>query len=235
MKRGFTLIEMIITIVLLGILSGLGVTILKNVFIGYGDTKTKNLLYNEAKYIYERIGRELRIAIPNTIRTGSDYIQYIMFEKSFYYEDNNSSLITIYGNNDNLSNRQLSIYNVSPDNIYNGDRLYTIEDNSSLTSLYLDKNIDANSPYNRCFVIDTPVTIFKENNYLKRCFNYTINSSDGKNSGTCNILANYIDNVDFKYLPGNNQNNAVVEISLTLKKNNVTMNYKNKIHIRNVP
>jgi prepilin-type N-terminal cleavage/methylation domain-containing protein len=59
-QRGFTLVEMIMTIVLLGIMAGLGSSMIADVFrtsllVNSGDASTA-----EARYALERIARELR-------------------------------------------------------------------------------------------------------------------------------------------------------------------------------
>jgi MSHA biogenesis protein MshO len=89
-EKGFTLIEIIITILLLGIVASLGVGIISSVFTGYSDTVTKDYLYSESKFIIERIDREIRNSIPNTVRVDKDsnntVIQFATFSDASYYE-----------------------------------------------------------------------------------------------------------------------------------------------------
>ncbi len=68
-QRGFTLIELIIVIVLLGVLA-LGVSS----YIGlgasmYSDATEREQVLNESRFVAERLQRELRNAAPNSIRT----------------------------------------------------------------------------------------------------------------------------------------------------------------------
>ena len=242
MKKGFTLIELIITIVLLGIVAGLGVNIIVPIFTGYTDTKTKNFLYNEAKFTFERIDRELRVAIPNTIKVGSNTLQFALFSDVAYYDnvsnnDDNTDNISYYGVDNLTVGEQISLYNTAPSDFFTKARVYSITDLNGNRIAKLDNNITNNSPYNRFFVINTPVTFCKNGNKIYRCFGYPIDNNfhcnDG--TGTCNILTNYVNNVFFEYETGITQRTATVKISLTLTKNDLTLTYKHEVHIRNVP
>ncbi len=245
MKKGFTLIELIITMVLLGIISGLGVNILSNVFSGYADSGDKNFLFNEAKFTFERIEKELRFAVPNSAKADDTVFQYVVFKKAMFYNNIGTKSIKIYDNltNINLTGEKLSIYNLSPSDIFtsntNLQKLYTVtsmvENTDKSWTLSLNKDIIADSPYHRCFIVDTPVTVFKEGNKLKRCFDYAINGSNGVNSGKCSILTSYVNSVSFQYEAGNSYKNAILTINLSLQKNGITVNYKHEVQLRNAP
>lgn len=79
-QRGFTLIELVVVIMLMGVI-GLGVS----QFIGMGaqifvNNSERQDLVNESRFIVERINRELRNALPNSIRvTGNATRQCMEF------------------------------------------------------------------------------------------------------------------------------------------------------------
>ncbi len=249
MKKGFTLIELIITIVLLGIVSVLGVNIIVPIFTGYTDTKTKNFLYNEAKFTFERIDRELRNAIPNTVRvsTDSSSLQFALFSDAAYYDNvsdngDNTDNITCYDADNLTVGDNLSIYNTTENyfftNTTSEQRIYNITNLNSTGNIKrakLDKKIISDSPYNRFFIINTPVTFCKNGNKIYRCFGYPIDNNFHCNDGICNVLTDYVNDVSFEYQAGTTQRTATVKISLTLTKNNLTLTYKHKVHVRNVP
>ncbi len=244
MKKGFTLVELIIVIVIFAIVSGIGVNIIYNVFYGYSDTKVKTLLYNEINFTIERMDKELHNAVPNSIRTENNLLQYLLFSKSFFYERAGSNAINVYDNlsNLNLEGKKIAIYILSYSDIftsnYNSQKLYTIRSitkNSNSWTLTFDKAILEDSPYNRCYLVDTPVTIYQYEDKLTRCFGYEIDNSNGEDSGTCNIMTNFVDNVSFQYFPGTIKRDGILKIALTLKKNDVTLKYKHEVHFRNVP
>ncbi len=245
MKKGFTLIELVIAITLFAIVSGIGVNIIYNVFYGYSETKIKNFLYNEIKFTFERLDKELHNTAPNSVRAEKDLLQYLLFSRSFFYKKNSSNSIVIYDNlsNINLKSKKFTIYPLSFKDIFNSNsalqKVYTVvnsvknQDNS--WTVTFNKDILADSPYHRCYIIDSPVTVFKKNDNLVRCFGYEINGTTGENSGTCNIFTNYVDDVLFEYYPGATGKDAILKISLTFLKQDIKLNYKHEVHFRNVP
>lgn len=242
MRKGFSLVELIITIVLLGIVSGLGIGLALNVFSGYAETKVKNFLLYEAKFTIERLDRELRNAIPNSVKTGDsgEYIQYVLLENGIYYESQTSKKIKVFQRNfSNLAKvgDKISIYILNPNEI--SKKLYEIENIEEISqdnwSISLNNTIKKNSPFHRAFIVKNPVTIYKNNNKLIRCFGYDISSSNGVGDGTCNVLTNYVKKISFQFNPGTGQNCSIVKIDLVLEKNEFTLEYKHEVHLRNVP
>ncbi len=67
-QRGFTLIEMVIVIAMIGVLGGIvGVFIVQPVQ-AYLSTAARAALVDQADHTLRRIGRDLRIALPNSVR-----------------------------------------------------------------------------------------------------------------------------------------------------------------------
>jgi len=237
-KKGFTLIEIIIAIVLLGIVSMIGIGIISSVFSGYSDSVTKSYLYSEARFIIERINRELRNSIPNTVRTAPGLIQFAKFDNASYYEifPNKKRFIPVEENIVSL-NDNISIYNTSKNTFYTKDRVYRIENITPSGNIKLDKEIKEDSPYNRFYKISTPVTFYKNDKHkLVRCFGYPIKlTSYGKGKGICNIIGNYLESINFTYTPVTPGSNGQVKTELILKKNNIRINLSSKVILRNVP
>ncbi len=235
-RKGFTLIELIISIVLFGIVAYMGMSILSPVIEGYIDTKTKTLLFNEAQFAVERMGVELRDAIPNTIRIGDDYIQFSKFIQSAYYRQVSNDNLTYYSSlglpkvNDNLS-----IYNTKPDYFYKKDRVYGILKMAS-DNITLNKTLKPSSPHHRVYLISTPITFYLKGDKIYRSFDYPIDSDIyGIDKGKYYALANYVDSLKFLYSPGNFLHSGVVVIDLVMKKNGIKLKYEHEVHIRNVP
>ena len=68
-QRGFTLIELVTVIVVLGIVS-VGISgFLRGGFQIYSDANERQQLLSESHFVVERLNRELRMAIPNSVRT----------------------------------------------------------------------------------------------------------------------------------------------------------------------
>ena len=68
---GFTLIEMIVVIILIGILSGVLYTILRGPLRQYVQVQQRAALVDIAETALQRMTREIRLALPNSIRIRS--------------------------------------------------------------------------------------------------------------------------------------------------------------------
>ncbi|MCX5875362.1 MAG: type II secretion system protein [Deltaproteobacteria bacterium] len=66
-QRGFTLIELIIVIVLLGIVGAMGASFISAAFKGFFDTDVRMEMYEEGKSALVRMEREIHIALPNAV------------------------------------------------------------------------------------------------------------------------------------------------------------------------
>ncbi|WP_036166483.1 prepilin-type N-terminal cleavage/methylation domain-containing protein [Massilia sp. 9096] len=70
--RGFTLIEVIVSIVVIGILSAIVAVFIRAPILGYRDTVDRAEITDQADLALRRIARDLRLALPNSVRIASD-------------------------------------------------------------------------------------------------------------------------------------------------------------------
>ena len=235
--RGFTLIELIITMVLVGIVAYLGSNLIAPVMEGYVDTQVKTLLFNEAQYATSRMAIELRNAIPNTIRVlnGSE-IEFAKFGDAGYYSPlQNLDNVTCFGIDVSVGD-YVSVYNTRPDYFYGGDRIYKIERvnvNKDNTTCILDKNIISDSPYHRIYKVGQVVAFYLKDGKIYRDSTDFSNMSQIGKQGY--IMANYIKSLKFTYTQGFTYRQAVLQIKLVMKKGDVELTYDKEVHIRNVP
>ncbi len=75
--RGFTLVEMIIAMVITGIIAAMLTTFLVKPVQGYFDSVRRAQLTDMADLALKRMALEIRTAVPNTVSTGSGYVQFI--------------------------------------------------------------------------------------------------------------------------------------------------------------
>jgi MSHA biogenesis protein MshO len=71
-SRGFTLIELIIVIMIIGILSGVLFTILRGPMQQYVQVQQRATLVDIAETALQRMTREIRLALPNSIRIATN-------------------------------------------------------------------------------------------------------------------------------------------------------------------
>lgn len=69
-NAGFTLIEVITVIVLIGALAALGGVFIAGPFQAVDDMRRRAGLVDEAQLVIDRIAREVRTALPNSVRIG---------------------------------------------------------------------------------------------------------------------------------------------------------------------
>ncbi|WP_141193212.1 PilW family protein, partial [Vibrio sp. V17_P4S1T151] len=77
MMRGFTLIEMVIAIILLSVVGlFLGSVIRQSMGI-YVDTTAREALIQQGRFVTERLSRELREAVPNSVMVENGCIEFL--------------------------------------------------------------------------------------------------------------------------------------------------------------
>ncbi|OIR18232.1 hypothetical protein GALL_15600 [mine drainage metagenome] len=79
--RGFTLVEMVVVIVITGIIGGMVAVFIRAPVQGYADSARRAEMTDIADTALRRIGRDLRTAVPNSVRipvaAGSTYIEFM--------------------------------------------------------------------------------------------------------------------------------------------------------------
>lgn len=77
-QRGFTLIELIMVIVLMGVIGGMVAVFMKSPIDAYFDSARRAGLTDVADTVVRRMGRDMRKALPNSIRNaGSQCVEFI--------------------------------------------------------------------------------------------------------------------------------------------------------------
>lgn len=234
---GFTLVELIITMVLVGIVAYLGLNLIESVMEGYVDTEVKTLLFSEVQYAASRVAIELRNAIPNTIKVLNDSeIEFAEFsDAGYYFPIQNLDNITCFGVNISIGD-YMSIYNTRPDYFYGGGRIYKIEQvnvNKDNATCILNKNIISDSPYHRIYKVGKIVAFYLKDGKIYRDSADLSNRSKIGEGGY--IMANYIKSLKFTYTQGFTYRQAVLKIELVMRKGDVELTYDKEVHIRNVP
>jgi len=88
-QRGFTLIELIMVIVLLGVIAGMVAVFMKSPIDAYFDSARRAGLTDVADTVARRLARDVRKALPNSIRSaGSQCVEFIPTKTGGRYRAN---------------------------------------------------------------------------------------------------------------------------------------------------
>lgn len=77
-QRGFTLVEAIVVIVITGVLAGMVAMFISLPVQGYVDSAARADLTDVADTSLRRMARDLRLALPNSIRVSGNYIELLL-------------------------------------------------------------------------------------------------------------------------------------------------------------
>ncbi len=90
-NRGFTLVEMIVVIAITGVIAAAVAAFIRYPVQGYGDAVRRAELTDAADVAQRRIARDVRLALPNSLRVmssgGTHYIEFIITQSGGRYRD----------------------------------------------------------------------------------------------------------------------------------------------------
>ena len=204
--RGFTLIELIAVIIILGVV---GTAVIS--FIGFSaqlfvDVNGRDKVLADSRFVLERLNRELRDAVPNSMRVGGNStihcLEFMPVNWSTFYLDvpvapePASSQIQVIelqtGIDDYVSNPAdfVIVFPISPADVYgdNGRRFGLSNlpqvNGSSVNTISLDNNavFTADSPSSRLYVAGEPVSYCVSNTgNITRHTGYAISATQSVN------------------------------------------------------
>jgi MSHA biogenesis protein MshO len=140
-QSGFSLFELILVIVLLGIMAGVAGLLITSPIDAYRDQVRRQLLVDQAEMALRQIARDVRQALPNSIRsvavgTGFSLEMVNTIDGARYRDefggvflldtdvldftaaDNQFNFLGLLGSASLAAGQRIAIYNTSPDDIY---------------------------------------------------------------------------------------------------------------------
>ena len=250
---GFTLVEMVVVMAVLGILSVGIVIFIKDSSDGYVSVQDRESLASRGRSSLERIARGVRQALPGSVRVNADCLEYIPILEGGSY----LSLPTA------TPAAQMKVVPVAAGGL-NGKRiavaptaavyaLASIGELSPTTSL---GPVDAsgamtlilNSSHrfrresvgNRFFWVDTPISYCSADGHVWRYQNYGFNAAQPTPAALPASLPNRAlladtSDVGFVLSPPTLQRNAVVDIRINMQQGDVSFSATASVQVPNVP
>lgn len=256
-QSGFTLLEMVIVIVLLGIVA-VGVTSFLRIGTqAYVDVTNRDKLLSGARFAVERLNREIRNALPNSVRvnngTGVQCLEFLPIVASSIYTYlpiapvSGSNIQVVPFDDSNLSGDKLSIYPVDELAAYSELLTFTAADaTTGDITLASAQSFDGKSPTQRVYFVDSPVSYCVRDNaalgqaqLYRHSNNYTANSNNTpSNNGV--LMAELLATISSGYSPFNvsaatHLRNAIITTQLKFSVNGDKINFNNEVQVQNVP
>lgn len=217
-QKGFTLIEMVTVIVILGVLATSVTSFIRFGTQGYTDAVDRDELISTARFVIERLNREVRNALPNSIRVTKDdtmqCLEYVPIVNSIVYLDipvapdvaSNSIEVMMLKALPPASINSISIYALNSADIYNRKTGVIAEftnislnaDRTLPSTIILSANtlFEAESPTNRLYLIDKPIAYCLVGSSLYRYNDYSYSSEETPifNGTNRSLMAEYLAN-----------------------------------------
>lgn len=261
-QQGFTLIEMVISIVLLGVVGiSLGAIIQHSMTI-YTDTTTREELLLQGRFVTDRMHREIRDAVPNSVQVNAatHCIEWLPITNTAVYETlplspESTNTMRVLPEHGFAKAERIVIMPMSaqillddiPANgvfpvaeIKKSELVQTAASENMVELTFTQKtSFTANSPAHRLFVYKNPVAYCLEGNQLYRYANYPLSRSELSPAelsvGDRELMAEKIKSVQFDVKQASLVRNGLVKLQFIFNDNNEEVRLDHDVLIANTP
>lgn len=254
-QHGFTLVEAIVVIVVMGIVVALSAMFVKQPIEAYFDASRRAELTDIADTALRRMARDLRSAVPNSIRLSGNYLEFVPIKAAGRYRaeveagGGGNPLDFTSATDDSFdvlgpavavaSGDSIVIYNlgIPGADIYEGSsRRAAVSGGSTVTYTVGGSQFPFASPGNRFHVVGGAVTYACVGGQLRRYAGYDIEAAQPTPPAVAPaILADNVSGCSIDYTPGVTERSGLVAISLTLSKDGESVTLYHEVHVDNAP
>jgi MSHA biogenesis protein MshO len=260
--RGLTLVEMVVVIVITGIVAAAVAVFISRPIEGYADAARRAELTDIADTALRRITRDLRTALPNSIRVSGSYIEFLQTGGGGRYrsETDAAGAGDILDFSNPAGDTSFEVLGPMPAGIAAGNAIvvYNLGEGSGVSDAYGGGNrsavsavaapivsIDAKqfpfpSPGRRFQVVQYPVTYHCDlgAQQLRRYWNYAIAPAQPTPpaGGSDALLASRVTDCSFTYAPsGASGRTGVISLTLQIEASGEKVRLFQQAHVSNVP
>lgn len=243
-QAGFTLVELVMVIVLLGV-AGVGVSsLLTSGVQAYVDIARRDDLTQQGRYAVERMTRELRNALPGSVRVSSSgganavqCLEFVPIVAASSYLDlpvsaaaSSFEAVAFSFSPQAGTNYYAAVYTSSESDVYNASPNNALRAISGVSSAASDKRtisfaspsqFPQASPQRRLYIVAGPVSFCAQDNLLTRHTDYAYTATQSLPPTNGITLARYIRIAEngaaysiFNFTPGALQRSSTVQMDL---------------------
>lgn len=258
-EHGFTLVEMIVVMVIIGILASLGGLFIARPIEGFLDLSRRATLVDAAESSLRRMQRDVRQALPNSVRIGcGDQCLEVLHtvDGGRYRADGPGNVLDfIQSDADGFDvlgtlsatpsvGDDLVIYNLAAGgvsgNAYLGDNRRSVAPGSSETHINFtpQDRFPRSSPYQRFFLVDEAVSYVCDPvaGTLTRYAGYAISTAQSAApGGSAAIMTRHLNACSFVYHPGTPERAGLVTMRLQLAEEGESVTLMQQVHVENAP
>ncbi|WP_028023148.1 PulJ/GspJ family protein [Enterovibrio calviensis] len=244
-QRGFTLVELIVTLTILAIFSVGIFGFIETSATGYVESRDREALQSQARFAVERLGRELRHAVPNsmTVWNGGSCLTYTPIRYSGVYnqrEENVNTLDVALSTTqtnwqDTLKggDHRLVFLPMTPSDLVSGATNSFAITGASGSKLTLDKSPVAEwppaSPSKRVYIYHHSVTLCFDNGELRRRVN------DGATPKNVTLAQNIAAGSRFNLSDESLSSGNLINIYYRFTQSGETSVYNQQVQVLNAP
>jgi MSHA biogenesis protein MshO len=258
---GFTLVELVVVVAITGIIAALGGLLISRPMQGYVDLVRRAELVDAADNALRRMQRDIRRALPNSVRLtssgGDQYLELLpTIEGDRYRAQGPGDILDftladtgfdVLGVLDSVpaGGQELVIYNLAATgtsgNAYFGDNRAAVTGGTLSSVSFAAKQFPLQSPDQRFFLIEQPVSYVctpgAGGGTLWRYTGYGVTAVQPTAfaAGTVTLLASHVTGCAFTYSAGSSQRAGLVSLRLTLADQGETITLLHQTHVDNAP
>ncbi len=261
-ETGFTLVELVVVIAITSIIAAVVAVFIQAPVKGYFDAAQRAELTDTADTALRRMARDLRLALPNSVRVGGTSVEFLETRTGGRYRTagdggaapaNELDFTTTDSSFDVLGslshtpqvNDLVVVYNLGVEgaDAWAGDNSSSITGVSGNTISITAKKFPFESPGNRFHVVSGPVSYICDGvginasgtgtGTLRRYSGYAVSAAPA--SGSSALLADKVSACSFTYAQGVTERSGLVSMQLQISKSGESVSLYHEVHVPNVP